>query len=289
MKLTIFFIASTCIIWAQAPAAAPAAASSAVPDDRTVISVGGFEINKKNFESVLASMPPEQQSPQAKGSLMDNLTGILQVAAEARAAQFDKDPARAFQLKLRAEQDLATAFLVEQINKMGDDAFLKEWYSRNQSQFSQWKARHVLIRMQGSVVPVRKGMKDLTDAEALAKAKAVRAKLVAPGADFGAIVKLDSDDAGSSGNGGDLGFFGAGDMVPPVEEAVAKLKVNDISEPVKTEFGYHVVQLLEVRAKPFEEAKQDIVTKSRGELQTKVLDAIRKKHPATVNPEYFGK
>ena len=254
-----------------------------------MLSVGGTEITKKAFELVLSSVPEASRTPSAKQSVLDNIMGILQVAQEARAVQFDKDPAQALQLKLRAEQELATAYLVDQMTKLGDDAFLKDWYARNQSQFSQWKARHVLIRTQGSVVPVRKGMKDLTDAEALAKAKAVRTKLAAPGADFAAIAKLDSDDAGSSANGGDLGFFGAGDMVAPVEEAVSKMKANEISEPIKTEFGYHVVQLLEVRAKPFEEAKEDIRQKSRTELQAKILDGIRKKHPATVDQAYFGK
>jgi hypothetical protein len=288
MKFAVLMLASVCA-WAQAPATpSPAAPASAtpIPDDRVVLAVGGTEITKKNFDLIVGTVSPESAGTNPKKAVADNVTGLLQVAQEARAAKFDQDPTQAIQLKLRAEQALATAYLVDQMNKMGDEAFLKDWFTRNQSAFSQWKARHVLIRMQGSVVPVRKGFKDLTDAEALAKAKAVRAKL--NGGDFVAIAKLDSDDVGSSGNGGDLGFFGAGQMVAAVEEAVAKMKVNEISEPIKTEFGYHIVQLQEVRVKPFEEAKEEVREKSRGELQAKVIETIRKKYPATLDAEYFA-
>jgi len=292
MKLVIFAALSVCA-FAQTPAPAPiapvpAAPTAVIPDDRVVLAVGGMEFTKKNFDAVLATIAEDQRNPNTKQAMLENLTSLLQVAQEARAAKFDADPVQAFQLKLRAEQSLAAAYLVDQMNKMGDDAFLKEWYSHNTALFSQWKARHILIRSQGSVVPVRAGMKDLTDAEALAKAKASRAKLVA-GTAFAAVVKVDSDDSGSASTGGDLGFFGPGQMVAPMEEAVAKLKVNDISEPIKTEFGYHVVQLQEIRTKTFEEAKEEIRERSRQELQAKILASIKKKYPATVDPEYFGK
>ena len=246
-----------------------------------------MELTKKAFEQVLATVPEQQRSADTKKSVLDNLSGIMQVAAEARAVQFDKDPTRAFQLKMKAEQDLATAYLVDQMNKMTSDEFLKDWYSRNQTMFSQWKARHILVRTQGSVIPLKKGAKDLTDAEALAKAKALRTRL-AGGADFAAMAKVESDDVGSGSNGGDLGFFGPGDMVPAIEGAVTKLKLKELSEPVKTDFGYHVIELLEIRAKPFEDAKEEIVQKSRADLQAKVIETIRKKHPVTLDQAYFG-
>lgn len=287
MKLiTSLLVAAVCAF----PQALPApAAGSNVPADRVVVTVGNMKLTKAQFDNVLNSMTePNRSAPGVKQTVLDNLGSILSLAQEARAANFDKDPKNAVQLMLRGEQELATGYMVDQMNRMSDDAFLKDWYSKNQTQFSQWKARHVLIRTQGSVVPVRKGMKELTDAEALAKAKAVRAKLAA-GGDFAVIAKADSDDAGSAANGGDLGFFGAGDMVPPVEEAVSQLKPKEISEPVKTEFGYHVIQLVETRAKPFEDAKEEIVQKSRGELQQRIMEAAKRKFQVTADPEYFAK
>jgi peptidyl-prolyl cis-trans isomerase C len=258
-----------------------------IPADRVVLDVGGFTLTKQQFETLLASVPEQNRNADTKKNMLDNITSILQMAQEARSTQFDKDPNQVFQAKFRAEQELATAYLVQRVSNAADEKFLRGWYEQHKDHFNQFKARHVLIRMQGSPVPARTGMKDLTDAEALAKAKAVRAKLVA-GGNFAAIAKADSDDSGSNGNGGDLGYFGAGDMVPQIEEAAGKLKVNEFSEPVKTEFGYHVIQLQGTRAKPFEDVKGEIAQQSRGDLQRQFIEGVAKKYPAKTDAAYFG-
>jgi parvulin-like peptidyl-prolyl isomerase len=289
-KITILFLSAVCAFAQALPSAAPAAAPSnapKIPGDQVVADVGGFTITKDQFELLLGSVPEQSRTPATKQTVLTNVLSMLQMAQDARGAQFDKRPDQALQMRLVVEQELASSYLAEQMKKLGDDAFMKDWYAKNSSQFSQWKARHILVRTQGSVVPVRKGMKELSDAEALAKAKAIRVKLVG-GADFATVAKADSDDTGSSANGGDMGFFGPGEMVQPVEEAVSKMKPNEISEPVKTDFGYHIVQLQEVRTKPFEDAKEEIRQKSQGDLQRQVVEMIRKKHPATINNDYFA-
>lgn len=84
-----------------------------------------------------------------------------------------------------------------------------------------------------------------TDADwdkALATAKMVRALLVA-GGDWKELAAKYSDDAGTADNGGELGDVVAGEMVPEFEEAVFSLELNEISEPVKTTYGYHIIQV----------------------------------------------
>ncbi|HEX9115300.1 MAG TPA: peptidylprolyl isomerase [Anaerolineae bacterium] len=83
-----------------------------------------------------------------------------------------------------------------------------------------------------------------SDAEALARAKEVKAKLDA-GGDFAKLAEQYSDDPGSAKSGGDLGWFGKGQMVPEFETAALALAVNQISDPVKTTYGYHIIQVLE--------------------------------------------
>ena len=92
------------------------------------------------------------------------------------------------------------------------------------------------------------------DAETLALAQTVRQRLV-DGEDFAALAAEYSDDSGSAVNGGDLGWFGRGAMVPAFEEAAFALAPNEISQPVATDFGYHIIQVLEKDAeRPKEEA-----------------------------------
>jgi parvulin-like peptidyl-prolyl isomerase len=91
------------------------------------------------------------------------------------------------------------------------------------------------------------------DAATLALANELRTRLLA-GEDFAALAEEYSDD-GSSASGGDLGWFARGAMVAPFEEAAFALAVDEISEPVKTDFGYHLIQVLERDAeRPKDEA-----------------------------------
>lgn len=96
-------------------------------------------------------------------------------------------------------------------------------------------ARHILYRSEGT-----------PDKDAAAKAKAdVAVKKLKAGADFGELAKAESDDPGSKGNGGDLGAFSRGRMVKEFEEAAFSAEPKVIVGPVKTSYGYHVIQVLE--------------------------------------------
>lgn len=86
----------------------------------------------------------------------------------------------------------------------------------------------------------------LGDAAAKKKAESLLAQIKS-GADFGALAKANSDDQGSAVNNGDLGFAGHGVYVPEFDQALYALQVNQVSAPVKTQFGYHIIKLLEVK------------------------------------------
>jgi peptidyl-prolyl cis-trans isomerase C len=93
------------------------------------------------------------------------------------------------------------------------------------------------------------------------KAKELRAKIAA-GADFAEVAKENSSDKGSAAQGGLLGYFGMGQMVPEFEAQVAKMQKGEVSEPVKTQFGWHVIKLEDRRNKqppPFEQVKDTIM------------------------------
>ncbi|MDQ0247187.1 foldase protein PrsA [Bacillus fengqiuensis] len=89
-------------------------------------------------------------------------------------------------------------------------------------------------------------------------AQEVKAKLD-KGEDFAKLAKEYSQDPGSAENGGDLGFFGPGKMVPEFEEAAYKLKKGEVSAPVKSSFGYHIIKVTDKKElKPFEEMKAEL-------------------------------
>jgi len=145
-----------------------------------------------------------------------------------------------------------------------------------------------LIRFKGSSVPLKPNEKDLTDEEALAKAKDIRAKILA-GADFATLAKAESDDTGSGAKGGELGTFKRGQMVPAFDQAAFTLPVGQVSEPVKSQFGYHIIKITSRNAKSFEDAKAQIEKELKPKLAKEALEQLKAHTPVALNEGYFGK
>ena len=103
---------------------------------------------------------------------------------------------------------------------------------------TQTRARHILIRT-SEVVSENEARRRLAD---------LRERIVNGGADFAQLAKAHSDDAGSGARGGELDWIYPGDTVPDFERALQELKPGELSQPVKTPFGYHLIQVLDRRA-----------------------------------------
>src|SRR5262249_52768507 len=159
-----------------------------------------------------------------------NIVDLLTLSNEARAKKLDQK----FDVQLKMDQALAQAMFQQLGDATPDDAAMKAYYDQHKNEYEQTKAKHILIRYKGSQVPLKPDQKDLTEEEALAKAKDLRAKIVA-GGNFAELAKTESDDAGTAPNGGDLGSFGKGRMVPAFEQAAFSAKPGEVTEPVKTQ------------------------------------------------------
>ncbi len=124
-----------------------------------------------------------------------------------------------------------------------------------------------------------------TGAESLAKAKELLAQLRS-GASFEELAKTNSIDTGSAARGGDLGFFNAGQMVRPFDDAVNALaKPGDLSEPVVSQFGYHIIRLEERTAKgqqTYEEVKAQLLIEAR----TAILNDSRIQKVQSMNRDF---
>jgi parvulin-like peptidyl-prolyl isomerase len=129
--------------------------------------------------------------------------------------------------------------------------------------------------------------KDLTPDEAQAKAEGIRKQILA-GADFATLAKAESDDAGTGAKGGELGTFRHGQMVAPFDEAAFALPVGQVSEPVRTQFGYHIIKITARASKTFDEAKPQIEKELKPKMAKESLDQIKQHTAVTLNESYFG-
>jgi len=289
MKSLPFLLAPALLsasLWGQQ--AAPTNAGA----DQVVLTVGSEKVTESMFQEIISSLPAQQQAqlttPEARRSLAEQIAELKVMAQEARSRKLDQSAAVKTKLALQSDQVLANAVFQQLTAGDPDDAALRSYYAAHKQEWDEVKARHILIRMQGSRVPLRDGQKELSDAEALAKAKEVRAKIVG-GAKFEDQAKVESDDTGSGENGGDLGTFGAGQMVPEFDEVVFKAPVGQVTEPIKTAFGYHLILVEERKSKPFEEARAEIEQKIRPEMGQKAIEGLKAKATVVYNDAYFGK
>lgn len=279
MKKLAFLFVAAASAWAQAPAADP-----------VVLTVGDQKITQSEFERIVSTLP-EQAQAQAKSAdgrrqLADQLVELMVLAQQARAEKLDQVPDVKTRLEIGSDQILASA--VYHALATPDEAALRAYYDAHKSEMEQVHARHILIRFQGSPVPLRTGEKDLTEAEALQKCKDLRAKIAA-GAKFAEVAQAESDDAGSGQNGGDLDTFGHGAMVPEFEKAAFALKVGEVSEPVRSQFGYHLILVESHTTKSYEEALPDIQKALGPAAADKAVNEMKAKASVKYDDSYFGK
>jgi peptidyl-prolyl cis-trans isomerase D len=138
------------------------------------------------------------------------------------------------------------------------DGDLQDYYAKNKNRYistEQRHAHHILVAVNAQV----------DTAAALKKAQDIEAKLKA-GGNFEALAKQDSDDAGSSNQGGDLGFAERGSLEGPFGDALFAMKQGEVSAPVRSKEGYHIIRLDEIvpaKGKTFEEARADVLDQLR--------------------------
>jgi peptidyl-prolyl cis-trans isomerase C len=292
--ITVSALALALVALAQDKPAAPPAptvAATTTSPDPVIISAGTVAIHRSDFETAVKSLPAEYQSyalGPGKKQFADDYLRMKILAAEGMKAGLDKDPEVVKQLSLLRENLVAQEELKKIDNTIAvSDADLKKAYDENKKDYEQVKARHILIAFKGSPA-AQKGRKELTDAEAKAKAQALRAEIVGGKAKFEDVAKKESDDVESGKNGGELGAFSRGQMVPEFEQAAFGAKVGDVTPVVKTQFGYHIIKVEEHSSTPFEQVKSTLEKSVKQKKLHDTLDAMKESAKPTYDEAYFA-
>ena len=190
---------------------------------------------------------------------------------EAEVEAFYKAPANAAMFTAPEEATVEYVVLDPETLKSGvtvSDADLRSYYDQNAARYTQKderRASHILVAAD----------KDAPKAErdkAKAKAEGLLAELKKDPAKFAELASKNSDDPGSAAKGGDLDWFGRGQMVPPFEAAAFALKPGETSGLVETDFGFHIIKLADVRGggkKPFEEVRPELESEVKAQLAQK--------------------
>ena len=247
-------------------------------DDPLLAKVNGVEIHQSDLtvaEEEAGQIPP--MSPEAKRDyLVSFMTDMILLSQAAQAQKIGDTP----QFKKRAEfvrNKLLMTILLENTGKtaLTEEAMRKVYDDavKQMPQEQEVHARHILIRAAAGDDAASKTAED--------KVKAAIER-IKKGEDFGKVATEITEDPSGKANGGDLGFFTREQMVPEFAEAAFKLDKGQISEPVKTSFGWHVIKVEDKRTKPapsYEQVKaqveQFVTRKAQAELVQKVREGAK--------------
>ncbi len=272
-----------------APAAAVPAQAQAQPADPVIITAGTITVTKSEFEGAVKTLPEQYQQfalTNGKRQFAEDFLRLKLLAAEGMKNGLDKDPDVQKQLALMRENLVAQAQL-SRLDKtiVVSDADAKAMYDANVKDYEQVHARHILIAFKGSPA-AQTGKKELTEDEAKAKAEDIRKKIAA-GAKFEDLAKTESDDVGSAANGGDLGNFNHGQMVPEFEKAAFELKPGEVSQVVRTQFGYHIIKVEGHDSTPFAGVKDKLSKDLHQKKVQETLDKLKADAKPQFNEAYF--
>jgi peptidyl-prolyl cis-trans isomerase C len=261
-----------------------------IPPDRVVIQVGDTKLTSAQLGQILEAYPENQRvwaNGPGRTQFIDQVVRALVLSGEGKRRKLNETDTYQNQLMYSAAGILAN-HTDQDIRRQarGDEALLRAFYEAHKSEYEQIHARHILIRAQGSPVALAPGQKELSDAEALAKAQEIRQKLL-QGADFAELARTESLDQGSSSKGGDLGFLKRGQTMPSFEDALFALPAGEISQPVKTTYGYHLIKVEERKpSRTFEELRPELENNLASEAARKFLVELKAKTKIVIDPDF---
>jgi peptidyl-prolyl cis-trans isomerase C len=260
----------------------PLLACSKKDQGKAIATIDGEKITVQEFNNELDKIPMNMKmlvaSQSGKRSFLDRLIVQRLLLREAKKESLEKD--KEFQDKLAEfrEQLTMQTLLSRKVSTALNisDADLQKYYDAHKEEFKKDKeihTRQIVVKSEQ-------------------EAREIQAK-IAKGEDFGELAKRYSLDPSAGTTGGDIGFHPKGTLIPEYEAAAFQLtKVGQVSAPVKTQLGYHLIKLEGVKASsyaPFAEVKdfirQKITQEKQAEMVQKYIEDLKKKTKIVVNED----
>ncbi|OKY74932.1 MAG: hypothetical protein BM485_10865 [Desulfobulbaceae bacterium DB1] len=261
------------------------------PEADILASVGETTLSTSRFNMMIDMMPPQVQimlrsNQEMKKELINRWVEINLLVQEALAEGLDKDPLSALKIEEMRNRILVEALVARKVDTRSgiEQEQIASYYADNKAEFiqgEQVEAQHILIRVDATA--------PAEDQEKARKTIETIRQELKKGESFSRLAQKHSEDPGSAAKGGNLGFFGRGQMVKEFEDAAFATKPGETSEPVLTNFGWHLIHIVskkEPEQLPLEKVSKQIEAKLKAERNEKVLqnlvEALKEKYPVTI-------
>lgn len=244
----------------------PQIANSAEPradDEKRLLSSSKAVIAKGDFDAYMQKMPEQDRvmfllDGKRISTVLENLYVNRVLANEARKLKLDAIPLVKRQLEVQEDQFLAKL----RLDKLQQDTVSPDFEARALEKY-KIEAERFTVPPQVHAMHILVSTRARSKVEALQRAREIHGKVLANEKSFEELALEYSDDPSAKTNQGNLGFFAAASMVKPFADAAFALKEpGQVSEPVESSFGLHIIKLIEKKdgvKKPFESVKQDLI------------------------------
>ena len=268
--------------------------SSRVMAEKILAEVGPYKLTESDFERLLKEDPRIEEILKANPSLkaqierglIERWVNITLLYLAAKDNKISEDPEVKWKLLETEKMILAEAYLQKSLPKIEvSEEEIKQYYETHKGEFKQpegIKLKHILI-----YVPQNADNK--TKERALNRAKQIRSQL-AKGAKFEELARIHSDDTASREKGGDLGILRKGETLPEFEEKVFKLKPGEISQPILSPYGYHIVKVEKIIPEeilPFEKVKDQVKEEVKREKERAAMEELLKELAQKYQPKVY--
>ncbi len=238
-------------------------------DDPVIAKVDGVEVRESDLalaeEDLGNNIPPQVRGDARRDFIISYYTDIMLVAKAAEAMKAAESKEFQARIKFLRAKLLMESILQSEGKKSVTEESMRQVYDHALKQMTgeeEVRARHILVATED-------------------EAKSILADLK-KGGDFEAIAKEKSNDPGAAAQGGDLGYFAKDQMVPEFAEVAFKLQKGQLSDPVKSQFGWHIIRVEDKRTKTppkFEDVKDQVETfvqrKAQAEFVAKLREAAK--------------
>ena len=259
--------------------------------DELLAQVGDSRLTTSRLDMMIDLMPPQIQvmlrsNDQMRQELINRWVDINLIVQEALASKIDQDPL----VKIKIDE-MKNRVLVETLISQRLDTKtpipaeeIAAYYANHSSEFEQGEqvqAQHILIRLAPDA--------GAADKEKAGKTIATIQDKLKNGESFATLAEQFSEDPGSKNKGGNLGYFGRGQMVKEIEDAAFATKPGATSPPVQTHFGWHLIHVLDRKAPqkpPLEQVSKEIEARLKADRNEqalkKLIDELKSKYLVTV-------
>jgi peptidyl-prolyl cis-trans isomerase C len=257
--------------------------------DFILATVNGEPIYHSDFVLAVQSLPPAAQpiaaKPVGKRLVLDQIVKMKVLKQEAESKGMAREPEIAVQLSYVLDSMLAEVALEKLVS--GSPQELRAFYDAYTNQFRGARVRQILVAYDGGIIPPKSGGKALAEPDARKKAEDI-ARRIRSGEDFASVAASVSDDVQSAGSGGSLGLVRPGQLGSVLDGAIETLEINQVSDPIRSAYGYHVFEVTGREISTFEEIENSLRQQGEQLRAHVVVNDLKEKARVEIeNKEFF--